>query len=139
MDKCDLVQLSAGVCVVQIQSISWSIPNKDSAVPACLIPPKKSTPQHASPYSPGTTKADSPPFPSSAAFLPVMWEAGDAFCGSSPEQQELRRERKASAKIELSPAKNLRHFLYTAVSRKNSQWSDRERKDLTSLLSSLFH
>ena len=52
---------------------------------ACLaIPPKKS------PLSMPriTTKADPPPFPSSAAFLPVMWEAGDAFCGSSVEQQE---------------------------------------------------
>ena len=52
VDKCDLVQLSAGVCVVQIQSISWSIPNKDSAVPACLIPPKKIHPPSMPPPTP---------------------------------------------------------------------------------------
>ena len=54
------------------------------------------------------TKADPPPFPSSAAFLPVMWEAGeagDAFCGAeaSLEQEEdmleLGKARRAGVKL----------------------------------------
>ena len=69
VDKCDLVQLSAGVCVVQIQSISWSISNKDSAVPACLIPPKKSTPPACLPLLPRYHKGWSSSFPLICCFF----------------------------------------------------------------------
>ena len=45
-------------------------------------PPQKILP--SSSMAPSSTKADPPPFPSSAAFLPVMWEGAgvEAFCRS---------------------------------------------------------
>ena len=45
-------------------------------------PPQKILP--SSSMAPSSTKPDPPPFPSSAAFLPVMWEGAgvEAFCRS---------------------------------------------------------
>ena len=45
-------------------------------------PPQKILP--SSSMAPSPTKPDPPPFPSSAAFLPVMWEGAgvEAFCRS---------------------------------------------------------
>ena len=120
---------------VQIQSISWSVANKDSRVPA-EPPPQKILPSSSMAPS-SSTKPDPPPFPSSAAFLPVMWEGAgvEAFCrsrgftGAGGHARARALEKKLASSVKKKLASSGVKKILQQIWPQTSSWLDLKQKN----------
>ena len=118
-------------------SINLLVGGKQRLPSACRATPQKILP--SSSMAPSSTKPDPPPFPSSAAFLPVMWEGAgvEAFCrsrgftGAGGHARARALEKKLASSVKKNPANLASNFQLAGTKAKEpslkQRWLDTHR------------